>query len=162
VIETARDQLRATLPSGVRAEDKGFGVTVHWRSIIASEAELEAIAAQVTQAARAIAVEHGLLTRPGKASVELAPPLGIDKGTVVTELCGGLERAAFLGDDAGDLFAFGALDELRAASGLRTVKVAVAGTGVPQGLVEAADLVLDGPGAAVGFLVALTGRLRGS
>jgi hypothetical protein len=29
-------------------------------------------------------------------------------------------------------------------------------------MVEAADLVLDGPGAAVGFLVALAGLLRPS
>ena len=94
--------------------------------------------------------------------MELALPLGIDKGTVVTELCGTLERAAFLGDDAGDMFAFRALDELRATSGLRTVKVAVAGADAPRALVEAADLVLDGPGAAVGFLVALAARLHPS
>ena len=42
------------------------------------------------------------------------------------------------------------------------LKVAVTGAEVPHGLLEAADLVLDGPGAAVGFLVALAGRLRPS
>jgi trehalose-phosphatase len=162
VIETVRDQLRATLPSGVRVEDKGYGVTAHWRSINASGADLEAIAARAAEVVQAVAAEYDLVARPGKASVELALPLGIDKGTVVTELCGTLERAAFLGDDAGDMFAFRALDELRATSGLRTVKVAVAGADAPRALVEAADLVLDGPGAAVGFLVALAARLHPS
>lgn len=161
-VEAARDELLAALPSGVRVEDKGYGITVHWRSVTASGAELEAIAAGATEVVQAVAARHGLVPRPGKASVELVLPLGIDKGTVVREQCGGLETAAFLGDDAGDLLAFRALEDLRATSGLRTLKVAVAGDEVPQSLVEAADLVLDGPGAAVGFLVALDARLRRS
>ncbi len=159
VIGTVRDQLRQSLPTGVEVEDKSYGVTAHWRSLIASPAEIEAITAQATEVARAIATEHGLVLMPGKASVELALPLGIDKGTVVTELCGGQERAAFLGDDASDLSAFRALDKLTATRGLRTVKVAVAASEVPRALVEAADLVLDGPGAAVGFLEALAARV---
>ena len=36
---------------------------------------------------------------------------------------------------------------------------AVAGADAPRSLVDAADLVLDGPGAAVGFLIALAARL---
>ncbi len=161
-IEAVRDQLLAAVPAGVRVEDKGFGVTVHWRSLRASGAELEAIATDVTEVARSIAAEHGLLALPGKSSVELAPPLGVDKGTVVRELCGGLERAGFLGDDAGDLLAFRALDDLRARSGLRPLKVAVTGAEVPRALIEEADLVLDGPVAAVRFLVELAARLRSS
>ena len=65
--------------------------------------------------------------------MELVLPLGIDKGSVVRELCDGLARAAFLGDDAGDLLAFRALDELGTTSGLRTLKVAVTGDERPAG-----------------------------
>jgi trehalose 6-phosphate phosphatase len=159
VIRTVRDQLRRSLPSGVEVEDKTFGVTAHWRSLMASPAEIEAITARVTEVARAIASEHGLVLMPGKASVELALPLGINKGTVVSELCRDKEKAAFLGDDASDLSAFGALDELAAAGGLRTLKVAVAAPETPRFVVESADLVLDGPAAAVGFLEALAARV---
>jgi len=159
VIGTVRDQLRRSLPAGVAVEDKSYGVTAHWRSLIAPQAEIEAITAQVTDVAQAIATEHGLVLMPGKASVELALPLGIDKGTVVTELCGGQDAAAFLGDDTSDLSAFRALDELAVTRGLRTLKVAVAASEVPLSLVESADLVLDGPGAAVGFLEALAARV---
>jgi trehalose 6-phosphate phosphatase len=160
VIESARDQLVAGLPPAVRVEDKSHGIAVHWRGVIASGDELEAIAARATELARATAAAHGLLARPGKASVELVLPLGIDKGSVVRGLCDGLARAAFLGDDTGDLLAFRALDELGTTSGLRALKVAVTGDGVPPGLLQAADLVLDGPAGAVGFLVALAERLR--
>ncbi len=160
VVEAVRDELVAAVPGGVRVEDKGFGITVHWRSLSASGAELEATAARATEVTRTIAARHGLVPRPGKASVELVLPLRIDKGTVVRTLCAGLERAAFLGDDAGDLLAFSALDDIRLTSGVRTLKVAVAGVEVPQRLIEAADLVLDGPRAAVAFLVALSERLR--
>jgi len=162
VVEAVRDALVAAVPSGVRVEDKGFGVTVHWRSVSRPRSELEATAARATEVAEAIAADHDLVPRPGKASVELVLPLGIDKGTVVTELCAGLERAAFIGDDAGDLVAFGALDGLRVTSGIHTLKVAVAGVEAPQNLIRAADLVLDGPRAAVAFLVALAERLRSS
>ncbi len=161
-VEAAGAELVAAVPRGVRVEDKGFGITVHWRSLSASGAEIKAIATRATEVAETIAAEHGLVPRPGKSSVELVLPLGIDKGTVVTELCAGLETAAFLGDDAGDLLAFGALDGLRVTSGVHTLKVAVAGIEAPQLLIQAADLVLDGPRAAVGFLVALVERLRAS
>jgi len=160
VIEKVRDELLAAVPDGVRVEDKGYGITVHWRSVSASGAELEALAARASDAATAIATAHGLPARPGKASVELALPLGIDKGTVVRELCGGLERAGYLGDDAGDLLAFQALDELRAGAGVQTLKIAVTGPEAPAALVAGADLVLDGPVAAGGFLAELAERLR--
>ena len=160
VIEEVRDQLLAAVPEGVRVEDKGYGVTVHWRSVSASGSELEATAARSRAVARAISAAHGLLARPGKSSVELALPLGIDKGTVLRELCGGLERAGYLGDDDGDLLAFHALDELKAGAGVQTLKIAVAGAEAPAALVAQADLVLDGPVAAAGFLSELAGRLR--
>lgn len=180
MIETTRDELVAALPGGVRVEDKGYGITVHWRSVAApgdgretatdpgEDREtvngpgegLETIAARATAVAQAAATAHGLVARPGKASIELVLPLGIDKGTVVRELCRDLGTAAFLGDDAGDLLAFRALEELRTTAGLRTLKVAVIGADVPQALIQAADLVLDGPAAAVSFLVSLAARLR--
>ena len=160
VIAAVADELRARLPAGVIVESKEYGVTAHWRSLVASGAGFESIAAQATEVACAAGNEHGLVPRPGKASVELVLPLGVDKGTVFAELCATMEAAAFLGDDDGDLAAFRALDGLREASGLRTVKIAVAGPGVPRALVETSDLVYDGPDAAVGFLVALAARLH--
>ena len=158
-IETVRDRLQAVLPKDVKVEDKGYGITVHWRSLTASGAERESIATTTRELVRTVASEYGLVPRMGKASVELVLPLGIDKGTVVSELCTGLDRAAYLGDDLGDLRAFGALDRLRARSGLGSVKIAVNGADAPRELLEEADLVLDGPHATAGFLAALAEQL---
>ncbi len=162
VIETAGDELLAAVPSGVRVEDKGYGITVHWRSATASGSELESMAARATAVTRAIGTAHGLVVRPGKSSVELSLPLGIDKGSVATQLCEGLERAACLGDDRSDLLAFQALDRLRATSGVRGVKIAVTSAEAPRELLDDADVILDGPSEATHFLEALAGRVANS
>jgi trehalose 6-phosphate phosphatase len=159
-IEAVHALLLAAIPAGVRVEDKGYGITVHWRSLGATGAELAAIAARTTGVVRAVGAEHGLVARSGKASVELAVPLGVDKGSVVSELCRELERACYLGDDLGDLLAFRALDRLGSTTGLVGLKVAVTGAEAPRDLLAEADLVLEGPGAASGFLLALAGRIH--
>jgi len=60
----------------------------------------------------------------------------------------------YAGDDHADLDAFAALDQL-ARGGLDTLKVAVRGPETPAALVEAADVVVEGPTG----LVALLGQL---
>ena len=89
----ARDQLAATVPDGVTVEDKVYGVTVHWRRL-ASEQPARAAAASeaATSLVAELATQLGLVARPGKASSELVLPVGVDKGVVVDELCGGLAR----------------------------------------------------------------------
>ena len=161
-VEAARDRLLATVPKGVQVEDKGYGITVHWRSLGSSGARLESVAARASGAVRAAGEEYGLVAHAGKASVELVLPLGIDKGSVVIELAAHVDRACYLGDDLGDLLAFRALDRLSSASGLIALKLAVSGAEAPQELVAEADLVLDGPLAATEFLMALAHRLRGA
>lgn len=152
-LAAARDELAGAVAPGIVVEDKGLGVTVHWRVAAAEPgADGAAVAAQATALVQAVAGRLELVARPGRASVELVAPVGVDKGTVVRELCGPLARAAYLGDDDGDRFAFEALDELGSARGLDGWKIAVASSEVPERLVAAADVVLDGPAAAVALL----------
>ncbi|MEY2455756.1 MAG: trehalose 6-phosphate phosphatase [Acidimicrobiaceae bacterium] len=131
---------RANGPAGMRVENKGLSLTLHYRQEPALEADVKAWAA--AQAARS-----GLSMRPARKSVELHPPIDTDKGTAVHQLVGDLVAACFLGDDLGDLPAFDALDEL-AAAGAATVKVAVNSTEAPAELLSRADLVVDGPAGA--------------
>ena len=165
-LERAMSELSATLPPGTRIEDKGRGVTVHWRALdwsAGGSAVEEGIARRAEEVVREVGSRLGFVLRPGKASIEIVVPLGVDKGTVTRELASGHEEVAFIGDDASDLPAFIALDELSERAGARATKVAVSGPGeeeAPPLLEAGADLVLDGPEAVARLLARLSARLR--
>jgi trehalose 6-phosphate phosphatase len=124
-------------PAGMRVEDKDLSITLHYRGH--PEIEAEVLAWAEKQAARS-----GLVVRPAKMSFELHPPIEADKGTALLDLVEGLTAVCFIGDDIGDEEAFDALEQL-AATGVSTVKVAVAGPETPPVLIERADVVVDGP-----------------
>lgn len=131
-------------PQGMRVEDKDLSITLHYRGH--PEIEDEVLAWAQKQAARS-----GLVVRPAKMSFELHPPIEADKGTALLRLVDDLTAVCFIGDDVGDEQAFDALDEL-ASRGVTTVRVAVAGPEAPPGLLERADLVVDGPEGALDLL----------
>ena len=88
-------------------ENKGrVAVTVHWRNAPSLAAEAQAFAAGL---ARRYDLDPPLR---GRMSVELRPPVPVDKGTVTAELVTGASVAVFAGDDAGDLVAFDVLARL--------------------------------------------------
>ena len=68
-----------------------------------------------------------------------------------------MRAACFVGDDAGDLAAFDALDDL-AATGVAVVRVAVTSAEAPAELLRRADLAVDGPAAVVELLRSLCAR----
>lgn len=136
-------------PAGVLVEHKGLALTLHYR-------RAPALARWAWDWADAEARRTGLLVHGGRMSVELRPP-GRDKGSAVAELVRGAHAACFVGDDAGDLAAFDALDAA-AAAGAETVRVAVASSEAPPELLARADLVLDGPTAVASLLDCLARR----
>ncbi len=140
-------------PEGMKVEHKGLSVTLHYREH--PEAADAVVAWATRQAGRS-----GLELRAARMSVELHPPVGIDKGGVVTGLAEGLGPVCFFGDDAGDLPAFAALDALR-AEGRPVVKVVVRSAELAPELASAADITVDGPGEALGLLRALAVALDG-
>lgn len=147
VVDDAARRTAADGPEGVDIEHKGLSLTLHVRR----RPDLaEAVAAWADQ----LAAQTGLVPRPAKMSVELHPPVEVDKGTVVEELAGSADAACFLGDDVGDLPAFLALERL-AAQGRHTVKVAVRTPDAAPALLERADLEVDGPVGALDLLRAL-------
>lgn len=157
-VASARDEaVRAAVPEMV-VEDKTYSLTLHWRSA----ADPAAVSEQAGELATRLSSRTGLLCRPGKASLELVAPIGIDKGTVVAHWGGvaGVDRMAFLGDDLSDLPAFAAIDELVASGGIAGLKVAVSGSEAPAALLEGADLVLGAPEEAVQLLADLADRLE--
>ncbi len=149
VIEASAAAARVELPPGVGIEDKGLSLTLHVRP-------RPAAARAVATWAAATAERSGLELRRARMSVELHPPVAADKGSVATGLLGGLHTACFIGDDVGDLPAFAALDAF-ADSGGAAVRAVVASSETDPSLLAAADLVLDGPPAALELLAALEG-----
>jgi trehalose 6-phosphate phosphatase len=141
-------------PAGMRPEAKGVSLTLHYRGN-------PEIADAVTTWAERQARRTGLVMRTARMSVELHPPIDVDKGstilTFVRELSlkRPLSNVCFLGDDAGDIAAFDALDAL-AADGLHTVKVAAMSPEAVPELLDRADMVVDGPEGCVGVLRTLS------
>lgn len=131
-------------PRGMTVEPKGLSLTLHFRT----EPDLAGPVADwaVRQASRS-----GLTVRPAKMSIELHPPVPVDKGTAVESLAAGLGAVCYIGDDVGDLPAFDALDRL-AAAGAATVRVAVRSSESPAAVLERADVLVDGPAGAVAAL----------
>jgi trehalose 6-phosphate phosphatase len=145
-VRAVADEAERELPD-LFVERKGtLAVALHWRQ----RPELEAAA---TDLGGRLASAHGLRLEPGRQTLELRPPLDVDKGTATAELAAGAAAALFLGDDRGDLAAFAALSRLVAEGRLtRAVRVAVRSAETPAELLAAADVEIDGPPAALELL----------
>jgi trehalose 6-phosphate phosphatase len=134
-------------PAGMVVESKGLSLTLHYRT-------RPDLAGEVQSWAKRQAARSGLRYRPARMSAELHPPIEADKGTAVEAVADDCASVCFVGDDAGDLPAYDALDRL-SAQGRHTLKVAVASDESPPELARRADVVLDGPPAVLGLLEAL-------
>jgi trehalose 6-phosphate phosphatase len=140
-VEAAREELAgdpAVTASGAHLEDKRYAVAVHTRRV----AEPDRWAGPIGQAAARIAAGHGLEVVPGRMVWELRPQVHSDKGEAVRRVVAesGAGALVVAGDDLGDLPAFAVAAEL--GGGLRVV----AGSAeAPAELLDAADLVVDGP-----------------
>ena len=132
----------ATVPWPV--ESKRLTISFHYRD---ADDERAAVATLDEVAARAR--DEGFTARYGRKVLEILPPIDADKGTAVRHLLrdAGVRKALYAGDDTTDLDGFRALDGLELA-----VRVAVASSEGPAALGEAADLVVDGPGAFLALL----------
>lgn len=147
--ERARDAAApgAGPAAGMVVEAKGLSITLHYRTAPDAGPAVEALA-------RDLAAEGGLEVRAAKMSVELHPPIEADKGTVVTELAAGCDRALFVGDDIGDLPAFAALARL-ADGGATVAGVVVRTSETAPELVAAADLQVEAGDGVLALLDAL-------
>lgn len=138
---------RAQGPEGMRVELKELSLTLHYR-------EHPELADEVRAFAEHAAARAGLACRLARMSVELHPPIDVDKGTVVEGAADGAAGVVFIGDDVGDLSAFDALDRLE-AGGLRVARVAVRSAEAPAELLTRADVVVDGNDAVMDLLAYL-------
>jgi trehalose 6-phosphate phosphatase len=150
-IEAARGSLPPLLAvEGAQLEDKGLALVVHTRTC-ADPAEAQS---RLTDPVRRVAEALGLEVHAGRFVLEVRPP-GFDKRGALLSLCEPAPAAVlFAGDDLGDLPAYDAVDELRAA-GVPGVLVCSGSSEGPAALRERADVVVDGPLGVVALLETL-------
>jgi trehalose 6-phosphate phosphatase len=146
--------LLADAPDGTRAEYKGHAVAVHTRQAADPQAALDRLRAPLTE----LAARHGLTVEPGRMVLELRPR-GMDKGQALKALLAERQCHAvmYVGDDLGDLAAFGAVRALR-ATGIQGLTVCSSSAEV-SALAAEADLVVDGPDGVVALLNAIADKL---
>jgi trehalose 6-phosphate phosphatase len=145
VVAESVARLSAGAPPGVLVEAKGATVALHWRRAPDSAGWVEAAVAEET-------ARSSLRAFPGRMSVELRPPLEVDKGTVVAELVRGSTAACYFGDDLGDLPAFAALAAVGRRRGMTALSIAVVDDETPVDVADAADARVLGPRSALDVL----------
>ena len=140
---------------GVRVEDKGPIVALHWRG-----APDEELAHDRLKEIATAAEGDGLATHWGRKVLEVRPPVPISKGRAVQEITlrPEVRTALFGGDDTTDLDAFEALDAAVADGQLDSaVRIGVASAEGPAAIEQRADVVVDGTAGFLAVLAALAG-----
>ncbi len=138
---------------GVRTEDKGAIVALHWRG-----AENEGAAESLVHEIASEAEWQGLVLHHGRKVLEIRPNVAINKGIAVAALLAfrPVSNALYGGDDRTDVDAFTGLRTLRGDGELEaTACIAVASDESPPEVAREGDLIVDGPEGFVHVLEAL-------
>jgi trehalose-phosphatase len=139
--------------AGIRTEDKGAIVALHWRGA-PNEGAAESLAHEIANEAE----WQGLVAHRGRKVLEIRPNVAINKGIAVAALIPARPVGAALygGDDRTDVDAFTALRTLREDGALSaTVCVGVVSDESPQEVAREADLTVAGPDGFVAVLESL-------
>ena len=140
--------------SGLRIEDKGPIVALHWRGL-EDEIAAEAVAEEIAEQAKS----QGLVIHRGRSVIELRAPVTSNKGDAVHALLEGVEvdNALYVGDDRTDIDAFRALRALQHEGRLSEILcVGVRSEQTPSELLAEADLLVDGTDGVASLLAALS------
>src|SRR3954453_7521415 len=138
---------------GIRTEDKGAIVALHWRG-----AENEGAAESVAHEIASEAEWQGLVPHRGRKVLEIRPNVAVNKGIAIAALVPArpVDAALYGGDDRTDLDAFTALRTLREDGQLSaTACIAVVSEESPAEVASNADVTVDGPEGFVHVLEAL-------
>ncbi len=146
----ATPEIKRILVSGMRFEDKGATVSVHYRQT----SHPEKVARELTPMMQSIAKKYGLHLTQGRMVFEFRPPVKIDKGTAFEELVKThqLESAFYLGDDTTDVAVFLAAKRLRERGQCLAYGLGVASQGTPQAVLTEADYLIQEVAGVESFL----------
>ena len=151
--------------AGIRIEDKGAIVALHWRGA-PDEGAAESLAREIASEAE----WRELVPHQGRKVIEIRPNVAINKGIAVAALIGSfsgvgdggdgpIDAALYGGDDRTDVDAFTALRTLEEDGELGAIAcIAVASDESPPEVSREADLTVPGPEGFVRVLEALAPR----
>jgi trehalose 6-phosphate phosphatase len=152
-LDRARVELRSSLADlpGVTLEDKLISVSLHFRETPDEENH-------ILHLMEGLADNLGLKIKRGRMTVELRPPVDIDKGTVLIRLASAwrLKRALYAGDDLTDVDAFRGLRYLMKEGGFEGLAIAVLSPETPVELEAVADVTVEGPDGLLDLLSQLS------
>ena len=143
VIKAAIKELTPLLSmEGIRIENKGITATIHYRLCPSTEAAKRDILVALGNSiqAKSLRIIHG------KMSINLSPPVELNKGTAVLELIQEyrLQGGIYLGDDITDIDAFRAIRTASHDLDFQGFAVGITSPEMPQRLVAEADFTLNG------------------
>ncbi len=127
---------------GVSLENKGLTVTVHYRL----SPEVQAAERDILNSVKALAQAKNLRVIKGKMTVNLLPPIEINKGTATLDLINGynLQSGIYLGDDLTDIDAFRAMRDASGNLKFHGFAIGIVSSEMPEELVKEADFTLNG------------------
>jgi trehalose 6-phosphate phosphatase len=139
--------------TGIRVEDKGAIVALHWRGV-PDEGRAESLTEEIAGEAERL----GLVPHRGRKVLEIRPKVAIDKGIAVAALIRvrPVDAALYGGDDRTDVDGFAALRTLRDDGTLdASACIGVVSDESPPEVAQQADLTVEGPPGFARVLEAL-------
>ena len=142
MLESAMRELQAITLDGVRVEDKGLTVTLHYRQT----EEPQLVRNQLLSRVQEIATQQKLDFFEGRMIFELRPPVNADKGSAFEGLVleFSLDSALYIGDDTTDITALQKARQMRQEKMCYAVGVGVVSDEHPKILPTVADLWVVG------------------
>jgi trehalose 6-phosphate phosphatase len=127
---------------GVTIENKGVTVTIHYRL----SPEPRVAEREILDSVKALAQARNLRVIRGKMSLNLLPPIEMNKGSATLDLIReyNLRGGLYLGDDLTDIDAFRALHTASRDLNFQGLAIGVAGIETPEKMAAEADFTLKG------------------
>jgi trehalose 6-phosphate phosphatase len=149
-LSSATPAIKQILVAGMRFEDKGATLSVHYRQT----KDPEQVKSKLAPAMHNIAEKHGLHLTQGRMVFEFRPPVEIDKGTAFEELVNHhkLDAALYLGDDTTDVAVFVTARRLRGSEGCLAYGLGVESQGTPDAVLAEADYLVQEVSGVESFL----------
>ena len=139
LIKELADEIKAKLKDKdcILFQDKRLSFTVHYR-LCDNADEIREIALNIISK---LEVSKQLKIAEGRKVIEIRPPIGHDKGTIIEKLIleNNIKKIVYLGDDITDADAFSKLNELKRINKVKSVNIVVFSKETPDFVKQNAD-----------------------